>query len=196
MKKQLKVLDYESFELSELIYEDDISYALQILTNHESVIKDSTVLKEYYEKVLEFFDEENALYSYVYGNVKDPLELLEEYKKAHKSGFNTAIVKKYKNEVLGTRDFESLTVEDLASLNEFGLVKIDIEGKTEIILNNIFFMFRAYQLSEKSMVELNKSRLDAVGHGENKPIALNYFPDGSDNPDGRKMNRRVSFTIK
>ena len=270
VKKHLKVLDYESFELSELIYEDDISYALQILTNHESVIKDSTVLKEYYEKVLEFFDEENALYSYVYGNVKDPLELLEEYKKAHKSGFNTAIVKKYKNEVLGTRDFESLTVEDLASLNEFGLVKIDIEGKTEIILNNIFFMFSTYQLSEKSKVELNKlveylnnnlgveiainaytdaarnidkakvifnrkgliyskeahdkmsslynnklsknravsvylyliqkgiskSRLDAVGHGENKPVALNYFPDGSDNPDGRKMNRRVSFTIK
>jgi flagellar motor protein MotB len=43
---------------------------------------------------------------------------------------------------------------------------------------------------------ISKSRLDAVGHGENKPVALNYFPDGSDNADGRKMNRRVSFTIK
>tara|TARA_B100000809_G_scaffold116776_1_gene115009 strand:- start:7858 stop:10104 length:2247 start_codon:yes stop_codon:yes gene_type:complete len=270
VKKHLKVLDYESFEPPELIYEDNISYALEILTNHESVIKDSTVLKEYYKKVLEFFDEESTLYSYVYGNVKDPLELLGEYKKAHKSGFNTASVKKYKNEVIDSRKFESLTVEDLDSLSELGVVTIDIEGKTEIILDKIFFKFSAYQLSENSKLELNKlveylnnnlgveitinaytdaarnvdkakiifkrkgltyskeahdkmssfynnklsknravsvyiyliqkgiskSRLDAVGHGENKPVAPNYFPDGSDNADGRMMNRRVSFTIK
>jgi len=38
-------------------------------------------------------------------------------------------------------------------------------------------------------------RLSAKGFGESKPIAPNNNKDGSDNPEGRAMNRRTEFTI-
>lgn len=39
------------------------------------------------------------------------------------------------------------------------------------------------------------TRLTAVGYGESKPIASNENEDGSDNPEGRAMNRRTEFKI-
>ena len=38
-------------------------------------------------------------------------------------------------------------------------------------------------------------RLVAKGYGENKPIAPNDLPNGSDNPEGRAKNRRTDFKI-
>ena len=38
-------------------------------------------------------------------------------------------------------------------------------------------------------------RLKAKGYGESKPVAPNDKPDGSDNPEGRAMNRRTDFKI-
>ena len=38
-------------------------------------------------------------------------------------------------------------------------------------------------------------RMEGVGYGEVKPIAPNENPDGSDNPEGRQMNRRIELTI-
>lgn len=34
----------------------------------------------------------------------------------------------------------------------------------------------------------------ATGHGSAQPVAANASPDGSDNPDGRALNRRVTVT--
>ncbi|MBN4052225.1 MAG: hypothetical protein COC01_04875 [Bacteroidetes bacterium] len=45
-------------------------------------------------------------------------------------------------------------------------------------------------LVEKGIV--NK-RLVAKGYGETKPIALNTLPDGTDNPKGRQLNRRIEI---
>ena len=42
---------------------------------------------------------------------------------------------------------------------------------------------------------IDKKRLKSVGYGESKPIAPNENPDGSDNPEGRKKNRRVEFKV-
>ncbi len=42
---------------------------------------------------------------------------------------------------------------------------------------------------------IGKDRLVAKGYGETKPIALNSNADGSDNPDGRQMNRRTEFRV-
>jgi outer membrane protein OmpA-like peptidoglycan-associated protein len=49
----------------------------------------------------------------------------------------------------------------------------------------------------KYMVSLGieAKRLSAVGLGETNFVAINTNPDGSDNPDGRKLNRRVEFEI-
>ena len=271
-KKKLKMLDFGTFEANEMTYDEDMHYALQLLTSKKSVLNDSTILKEYYKLVQEHFNEEVQEYIYTYGNVEDPILLLDEFRRAHNLGFITALVKRYKNELLSAETFfiDSIIEEDVVDLSELGTIDLDAEGKTEIILNNIFFKFNAHQLSEKSKLELNKlveyllnnkeikitinaytdaarniekarkifkargmiytkeahdqmsstyneklsksraisvykylsqkginkSRMNAVGHGESLPLAPNYLPDGSDNPDGRKKNRRVSFTIQ
>ena len=40
-----------------------------------------------------------------------------------------------------------------------------------------------------------RKRLQAKGYGEKQPIAANKNADGSDNPEGRQMNRRTEFRI-
>lgn len=40
-----------------------------------------------------------------------------------------------------------------------------------------------------------RKRLKAKGYGETSPIAPNDNPDGSDNPEGRQMNRRTEFRV-
>ena len=40
---------------------------------------------------------------------------------------------------------------------------------------------------------IDEYRLIAIGKGEFMPIAPNANPDGSDNPEGRRLNRRVEF---
>ncbi|MBS1756893.1 MAG: OmpA family protein [Bacteroidetes bacterium] len=39
------------------------------------------------------------------------------------------------------------------------------------------------------------SRITSHGYGKTKPVAPNTNADGSDNPEGRQLNRRVEFTI-
>lgn len=43
---------------------------------------------------------------------------------------------------------------------------------------------------------VSPGRLVAVGYGETRFVAINDNPDGSDNPEGRKYNRRVEIEIK
>lgn len=40
-----------------------------------------------------------------------------------------------------------------------------------------------------------KERLVAKGYGSTKPVAPNFLPDGTDNPEGREKNRRTEFRI-
>ena len=42
---------------------------------------------------------------------------------------------------------------------------------------------------------IKKERLVAKGYGESRPFAPNVYPDGTDNPKGRKKNRRTEITI-
>ena len=42
---------------------------------------------------------------------------------------------------------------------------------------------------------ISKTRIVSQGYGETKPVAPNTNTDGSDNPDGRQLNRRVEFKI-
>jgi outer membrane protein OmpA-like peptidoglycan-associated protein/tetratricopeptide (TPR) repeat protein len=42
---------------------------------------------------------------------------------------------------------------------------------------------------------ISKNRLVPIGYGMRKPVAPNTNPDGSDNPDGRALNRRTEFKI-
>jgi outer membrane protein OmpA-like peptidoglycan-associated protein len=40
------------------------------------------------------------------------------------------------------------------------------------------------------------ARITARGWGKSKPVAPNTRPDGSDDPEGRKKNRRVEITVR
>jgi len=60
------------------------------------------------------------------------------------------------------------------------------------------------KLSEKRALAVKKYlieqgidplRLTSVGLGEKKFVAVNSNPDGTDNPDGRKLNRRVEYEM-
>ncbi|HEX6847061.1 MAG TPA: OmpA family protein, partial [Chitinophagaceae bacterium] len=39
------------------------------------------------------------------------------------------------------------------------------------------------------------TRITSQGYGERMPVAPNSNADGSDNPEGRQLNRRVEFKI-
>jgi outer membrane protein OmpA-like peptidoglycan-associated protein len=42
---------------------------------------------------------------------------------------------------------------------------------------------------------IDRNRLEAKGFGERKPIAPNFNLDGTDNPEGRRKNRRTEFKV-
>jgi outer membrane protein OmpA-like peptidoglycan-associated protein len=44
--------------------------------------------------------------------------------------------------------------------------------------------------------KIDPERIQTKGWGESKPAAANEKPDGSDDPEGRQLNRRVEITIK
>lgn len=48
-----------------------------------------------------------------------------------------------------------------------------------------------YMMSKKT----DSKRLTVKGHGESDPVAVNTNIDGTDNPEGRKLNRRVEIQI-
>jgi len=43
---------------------------------------------------------------------------------------------------------------------------------------------------------LRRERVTTNGYGEDRPVAPNTNPDGSDNPEGRARNRRVEIVIE
>ena len=42
---------------------------------------------------------------------------------------------------------------------------------------------------------ISENRLVAKGYGESRPKAPNSYPDGSDNPAGRQLNRRTELKL-
>jgi len=42
---------------------------------------------------------------------------------------------------------------------------------------------------------IDKKMLNARGFGESKPIAANQLNDGTDNPNGRQLNRRTELRV-
>ena len=85
-------------------------------------------------------------------------------------------------------------------MNDHTSLKIEISGHTDNKGGTDF----NHRLSEKRaqavvdhLVDLgiDKQRLKAIGYGETKPIVPNENPNGSDNPEGRQLNRRTEFEV-
>jgi outer membrane protein OmpA-like peptidoglycan-associated protein len=78
--------------------------------------------------------------------------------------------------------------------------KIILEGHTdskgELDYNDRLAKMRAEAIKNQlSQSGISKSRIKVISYGETKPIAANELPDGSDNPEGRQLNRRVEIRI-
>ena len=106
-------------------------------------------------------------------------------------------------------DYESfeLTKDSRSELNKlFNLlsnnpsIKVEIQGHTDSkglkSFNKKLSQKRAESV-RKYLVKkgINKNRVTAVGYGENQPIAKNTNSDGSDNEEGRALNRRIELKI-
>lgn len=85
-------------------------------------------------------------------------------------------------------------------LNQNPNMEIEISGHTDSKGNDEYNQ----KLSEERAISvvdyivskgIDKSRLTAVGYGELQPVAPNQNADGSDNPEGRKKNRRTEFKV-
>lgn len=92
-------------------------------------------------------------------------------------------------------------LEKLAKqLNKHQKIIIEISGHTDSKGNNEYNQ----KLSEKRAKSVRRyliknsvaaDRMTAVGKGELEPIAKNNNADGSDNPEGRQLNRRIELKV-
>ena len=79
-------------------------------------------------------------------------------------------------------------------------IKIEIGSHTDSRGSDAYNQ-RLSQQRAQSVVDylvkkgIPRKRLVARGYGESKPIAPNDNKDGSDNPEGRQMNRRTEFKV-
>ena len=92
------------------------------------------------------------------------------------------------------------TLSKLATvLNDAKVPTAHIYGHTDSVSDEAFNQQLSEDRANAVSAELKKDRisatLDATGYGETKPIAPNENPDGSDNPAGRALNRRVEIFI-
>ncbi|HSN61620.1 MAG TPA: OmpA family protein, partial [Ferruginibacter sp.] len=85
-------------------------------------------------------------------------------------------------------------------LNEYPNIEIEMSAHTDSRGSDEYNVTLSHNRATSVMEYiLSKgiapSRIVSKGYGESKPVAGNTNADGSDNPEGRQLNRRVEFTI-
>jgi outer membrane protein OmpA-like peptidoglycan-associated protein len=88
----------------------------------------------------------------------------------------------------------------VALMEEYPSLKIELSSHTDSKgtddYNQALSQARAQSVVNYLISKsIGKDRLVAKGYGEAKPVALNENPDGTDNPEGRQLNRRTEFKI-
>ena len=92
------------------------------------------------------------------------------------------------------------TISELSALlKEAGAPTAHVYGHTDSVSDDAFNQTLSEQRAQ-AVVEALKANgvstsLDATGFGETRPVAPNENSDGSDNPAGRQLNRRVEIFI-
>lgn len=79
-------------------------------------------------------------------------------------------------------------------------IRIELGSHTDSVDDNSYNLQLSQRRAESAVKYLVQhgiapDRLVAKGYGEEKPIARNTNPDGTDNPVGRQKNRRTEFKI-
>jgi len=97
----------------------------------------------------------------------------------------------------------SETLRKVASvLKEYGASPVRVEGHTDgkgpDPYNQTLSERRADSV-KRWLVDpggVAASRISTAGFGKSRPVAPNTKPDGADDPEGRRKNRRVEITVK
>jgi photosystem I P700 chlorophyll a apoprotein A2 len=81
-----------------------------------------------------------------------------------------------------------------------GAHPVSVEGHTDAIgtadYNQRFSLDRARAVKEWLVSHRFAPESTAIrGYGKDRPVAPNARPDGSDDPDGRRQNRRVDVVV-
>ncbi len=105
--------------------------------------------------------------------------------------YNLAIIKKESEEELQKlfifmRDNKNVKVEVSGHTDSHGNDEYNIQLSRERANAVVRYITRH---------GIDANRLKSVGVGETQPIAINENPDGSDNPEGRQLNRRIEIKI-
>ncbi|MDY0041106.1 MAG: OmpA family protein [Desulforhabdus sp.] len=90
--------------------------------------------------------------------------------------------------------------EAVAILKDNPQINIVIEGHTDAIGTDAYNQGLSERRARSVYNFFRQSgiasgRMQTVGYGESNPIAPNTNPDGSDNPEGRALNRRVELKV-
>jgi peptidoglycan-associated lipoprotein len=77
---------------------------------------------------------------------------------------------------------------------------VELSSHTDSIASHSYNISLSQRRAESTVEYLAKkgiarSRMVAKGYGEERPVARNTNPDGTDNPEGRARNRRTEFRI-
>lgn len=85
-------------------------------------------------------------------------------------------------------------------LNRIESVNLVIVGHTDAMGSNKYNISLSKKRAFSAQSYLIKkgitpNRIDVKWKGEMQPVAINKNPDGTDNPQGRKFNRRVCFNF-
>jgi outer membrane protein OmpA-like peptidoglycan-associated protein len=152
-----------------------------------------------YEAEGYLFESDNLLIpkSTVYAEVEKPVELAP-IKAGEKIILNNIFFEFDRDEITENSRVELAKLERLMQKNPS--VKIEISGHTDSKGSDSYNQ----KLSQKRAVAVVKyltdrgvdgDRMVGVGYGETQPIAINTNTDGSDNEEGRAMNRRIELKI-
>jgi outer membrane protein OmpA-like peptidoglycan-associated protein len=99
------------------------------------------------------------------------------------------------------RDISKTELEKLTKLMEINSkISVEISGHTDA-KGNEDYNLKLSQDRAQAVVNylinrgIDKNRMIAKGYGKSKPIADNYNADGSENPEGMQLNRRVELKV-
>jgi len=104
------------------------------------------------------------------------------------------------NAHLRSESFDTLD-KLVAIMNDNPKIKIELGSHTDGIgtdaANMKLSQARAEACVDYLLLQgIKSARITARGYGKRMPVAQNKLPNGKDNPAGRQLNRRTTFTVK
>ena len=99
-------------------------------------------------------------------------------------------------------DAVAILNEAIEILKRYPDLKVEVAGHTDSIGSDAYNQKLSERRAKTVYDYLTSNGIDAgrlvgpVGYGESRPIAPNTNPDGSDNPEGRALNRRTELNVQ